>query len=898
MNTRKGDRIDYKIYHRTGRKVLMEGGQSKMDSSQIILRELKVVEDIDHNLSVYNLCELLFEDEIKEAIDEMSTLSKVYRHIHVDLKNHFPEEYVKKYPKYGEISEMLISYVKSAKLKLRNIKSDDKEKINSIEKKMVESDLDVLSKKVEHFNVFIDVSIVNNVKEIDQYISKMEGYVDEFFDLSAKMKHVCPVTYEKDFEMNLLNSIFEIQQDIKMAKILKQKISEVKEKSKKRAILEKEQLKNLTNAENLRTEICYRFKSLSKKYDPDLNNLGDYQILEIHQDKTLDTEFNDILEKVTSLAALAPLGGDSVTRMVKKASKTRDRIALKREKFREKTLKIVLERDITPEKLKNASELAIDLPKFSGYDGKIDFYTFKSEYRKLIEPRVQKKYMADYLKRNYLSGRAFTLVEKETDYEKIWEKLCESFGNSRLLLQNKLQLLDKIGGLWKFKGDENIGGALANLTNIMKDLSTLATEHNIEGQLYEGGGLEKIFSLIGETRHRKFRSETLWFSCEKKQEWQKLVEFLKKELRLREKLTLDYKSAELMGLHLSRDVSAKSAKGDKKNEIVSHSAHNSVISTDKLCHICNQDGHTKIVTLRGNTIIPYYVCEKFVKMSPTERFSKLKAKNLCCGCLYPGAVKGPKHKCRFTNFCCPSHEKNEKIHILLCEQHKMDDKNVNLLEKFKERFIKNCTVPLPDFVKSLSYFSEMVGFESTAETSFGKHECLPDVTDSAIFQLQTIEIEEVPVNVMYDSGCGSMIIKKSAVEKLLKLGRAIKILPGPFEITGVGDKKSVCEEGLYSICLPLHTKKDGEEQNAILTGICLPKITCDFPVYELTGIEKDIREKCKNIGGEELVSSLPRLPSKVGGDTEILMGSKFLSLTRGSEYMNPISRALIKVGAF
>ena len=106
----------------------------------------------------------------------------------------------------------------------------------------------------------------------------------------------------------------------------------------------------------------------------------------------------------------------------------------------------------------------------------------------------------------------------------------------------------------------------------------------------------------------------------KKNEWQKLEEFLKKELRLREKLTLDYKSAEMMGLNLSRDVSARIAKGDKKNEILANSSHKTVISSDKFCHICDKDGHTKIVTRRGNTIIPYYVCENFVKMSPKEAF--------------------------------------------------------------------------------------------------------------------------------------------------------------------------------------------------------------------------------------------------------------------------------------
>ena len=87
---------------------------------------------------------------------------------------------------------------------------------------------------------------------------------------------------------------------------------------------------------------------------------------------------------------------------------------------------------------------------------------------------------------------------------------------------------------------------------------------------------------------------------------------------------------------------------------------------------------------RSNKIIPYYVCDVFVKMSGAERLSKLNSKNLCTG-----AVKGPKHRCFFTNFCCPSNEHDEKIHILLCENQKKDDVNIKLLAKCKDKFIKN-----------------------------------------------------------------------------------------------------------------------------------------------------------------------------------------------------------------
>ena len=42
MITRKKDRFDYKVYHKSGRNVLL-GGSLEMDSSQVVLEELKII---------------------------------------------------------------------------------------------------------------------------------------------------------------------------------------------------------------------------------------------------------------------------------------------------------------------------------------------------------------------------------------------------------------------------------------------------------------------------------------------------------------------------------------------------------------------------------------------------------------------------------------------------------------------------------------------------------------------------------------------------------------------------------------------------------------------------------------------------------------------------------------
>ena len=88
----------------------------------------------------------------------------------------------------------------------------------------------------------------------------------------------------------------------------------------------------------------------------------------------------------------------------------------------------------------------------------------------------------------------------------------------------------------------------------MQDLSALAKNHDLEGQLYEGGGLEKVISLLGEARHRRFRVENLTADLTKKQEWQKLQEFLGEGLKLTEKLILDRKSANLLGIQAGKKM--------------------------------------------------------------------------------------------------------------------------------------------------------------------------------------------------------------------------------------------------------------------------------------------------------------------------------------------------------
>ena len=97
-----------------------------------------------------------------------------------------------------------------------------------------------------------------------------------------------------------------------------------------------------------------------------------------------------------------------------------------------------------------------------------------------------------------------------------------------------------------------------------------------------------------------------------------------------------------------------------------------------------------------------------------------------------------------------------------------------------------------------------------------------------------------------------------------------QVVNGPIVIIGVGEQICVCEDGIYSVCLPLYNGR-----NVVLTGLCLPNITNEFPIYDLKNVEKDIWNICKSIR-RDLIVRLAKLRDSVGGgNTNILIGTKY-----------------------
>ena len=151
-------------------------------------------------------------------------------------------------------------------------------------------------------------------------------------------------------------------------------------------------------------------------------------------------------------------------------------------------------------------------------------------------PVVQRKLWPAYSKRNYLTGPVLILVDRIKSID-AWEKLITSFGNTKLLLENKIISIENVDAFWKISGDEEIGLALATLINTMDESS----KFKLENELYYVGCLEKFLSLLGNKREREFVCKGNSSNTPEPREWKRLVDFLNDELIQREKMTFGKK---------------------------------------------------------------------------------------------------------------------------------------------------------------------------------------------------------------------------------------------------------------------------------------------------------------------------------------------------------------------
>ena len=165
-----------------------------------------------------------------------------------------------------------------------------------------------------------------------------------------------------------------------------------------------------------------------------------------------------------------------------------------------------------------------------------------------------------------------------------------------------------------------------------------------------------------------------------KQKWQKIIDFLYKELRRKEEILMD-----------ERSKLGKNEEKAEENKRKAFNIANEPSLTVAKCVLCSETDHVINVTKKGKSVVTYFACLRFVEMQPRGRLNELKNKGLCFQCLNPGLKIGHNGFC-FNKFNCPhsSHKKFDiGYQVLFCDSHKGDPKNQELLEEYKAKHNKS-----------------------------------------------------------------------------------------------------------------------------------------------------------------------------------------------------------------
>ena len=225
----------------------------------------------------------------------------------------------------------------------------------------------------------------------------------------------------------------------------------------------------------------------------------------------------------------------------------------------------------------------------------------------------------------------------------------------------------------------------------------------------------------------------------KKQVWKRLAEFIQEEAKVYEEISLVEKSSQP---EKPRDGSSTSGEYKKSYNTESNLEENTL-----KCVLCGKTDHVVTIDHFGRKVVQYFSCKVFSQMTPKERFKLLLEKGLYYQCLSPGAsIERGKHKTAlcYSKFICKhkSHLRYpRKKHILLCEDHKNDPENYSLLEKYRKEHILSLKSHLPEFSKNIK-LSFHCDIPERLDESYLANQCDEEITESSVYILQTISINE------------------------------------------------------------------------------------------------------------------------------------------------------------
>ena len=764
--------------------------------------------------------------------------------------------------------------------------TDDAHDVEGVEVSEEEEQLEILQ---DELNDFLDENRINvnamSAEDYDAYIERMEEYRKKYKTVERTLKKKVDATlYKDDYSMTINDALNGIKNCIMEAKSRKSQLRqtamsfELAEKASKEQQRKETQIQSQEAAEFLVQEVFRIIAELKSEFEK-TTAVDDEELLRRKEDYSENSlQMERLSNKIQQTYQILPANYD--VRIVNRLKLEYDAVVRLKKTYDSNLEAQIKERELLKEKAFQTSALNINIPMFKGYQSTVDIYTFQSEFEKLYLRTTPKKLLPDLLKNNYLGEPALSMVKSQEDIDEIWRRLKKAYGDKKVLLQNKLSCVVKIGNMLKSRDFEQLKEGLMKIINTMHDLISLAERHNIENKLYFGDGLNTIYKMLGDSRLTRWLSSISEEDIEGKALWTRLITFLEKELKIVQEKAL------VASVTTKDPPTEKKGKDDNRSTFHNHdnsgdnsgrdSSGGGSNSSTNVCHFCNEDGHKTTFGPNKTQLVQYFACEKFCNTPIDQRFRLLREKDLCHQCLFPGAKQGEGNhkegKCQKT-FACkhPSHDKYpRKKHVLVCAEHCDSDENKKLFEEYKSRFILKQKRPLDDFSKELKLSFHVQSYRvgpAEKKEADPADDGIPDDSD-AIYGLQRVEIDGERYLLFYDGGSSDSVTRHCAIVRLK--GRAVQESSEEVNLGGVSDVKVTSPHGVWRIKIPMHNGK-----NASMSGICLDKITEEFPTFKLnTQVRDDIERGYQKSGRN--IADLPTLPDEIGGSVDIMIGARYL----------------------
>ena len=479
--------------------------------------------------------------------------------------------------------------------------------------------------------------------------------------------------------------------------------------------------------------------------------------------------------------------------------------------------------------------------------------------------------------------------------------------------------IKQMGPMNKQRGLEPKRNYLQKLVNSVEDIYNLAVEHDLTGELFYGGHLPKVVSLLENHTQSKWYKQVVKEKLTKPQKWPKLQELLVTELEILQVRVSEMLEVEDKRSSVDDKLPSSVPKGNTNNDSRSK-VNNTFHAGQSTCIACDEKHYNR----NGE----FVQCRTFLLLSAKDKADWVRKKKRCLQCLNGKAKFDSEHECSDV-WLCPNkfHDGyDKKLHFLLCDKHTDETENKKLFELFKTEVLKaewqkkihssifiTCLVgdkPKENIADNLNTdvvtaadvgeaspgdrhvtFQKLdVAAVDSDEVSCGNKPITVQNTDqsgdvdktgsaeylnehlsvqndeekSAAYILQSCQFYGHTYSCMFDTACKNFVCRDHAVDTL-PVQHKKNTKPGPIIIGGVGCSTATSTYGKYLLEFPTH---NGDF--ASFNSVSLPVITGAMPPYPVKKVRKDIVDDYIKQGGNEC--DIPGVPTVVGGETDFLIG--------------------------